>query len=108
MCVLRDAPPAWPRALLSMRKVIDGIEKKSSSRGACASGRLEGRRALIQPPPERFSNAADDPPIEACLAALLDHLGIASAHFAGRGSADLQGFMARYPERVASLTLLCP
>ena len=46
-------------------------------------------------------------PVEACLAALLDHLGLPSAHFAGRGSADLQGFMSRYPERVASLTLLC-
>jgi len=39
---------------------------------------------------------------------LLDHLGIPSAHFAGRGSADLRGFMARCPERIASLTLLCP
>jgi ubiquinone/menaquinone biosynthesis C-methylase UbiE len=29
-------------------------------------------------------------------------------HFAGRGSADLQGFMSRHAERVASLTLLCP
>src|SRR5436190_13605049 len=51
---------------------------------------------------------AGDPPVEACLAALLDHLEIPSAHFAGRGAADLRGFMARYPERVASLTLLCP
>ena len=47
-------------------------------------------------------------PVEACLTALLDHLGIPSAHFAGRRSADLQGFMSRYPERVASLTVLCP
>src|SRR3954454_298079 len=52
--------------------------------------------------------AAGDPPVEACLAALLDHLEIPSAHFAGRGSADLRDFMARCPERVASLTLLCP
>src|ERR1700693_5494589 len=47
-------------------------------------------------------------PVEACLTELLDHLGIASAHFAGRGSADLQGFASRHPERIASLTLLCP
>ncbi len=47
-------------------------------------------------------------PVEACLAELLDRLGIASAHFAGRGSADLQGFAARNPERIRSLTLLCP
>jgi len=39
---------------------------------------------------------------------LLDHLEIPSAHFAGRGSADLRGFMSRCPERIASLTLLCP
>src|SRR5437764_14819169 len=54
------------------------------------------------------TTAAGDPPVEACLAALLDRLEIPSAHFAGRGSADLRGFMARHPERVASLTLLCP
>src|SRR5947209_4321099 len=51
---------------------------------------------------------AADPPVETGLAALLDHLEIASAHFAGRGSADLRGFMSRCPERLASLTLLCP
>ena len=39
---------------------------------------------------------------------MLDHLEIATAHFAGRGSADLRGFMSRCPERIASLTLLCP
>jgi pimeloyl-ACP methyl ester carboxylesterase len=47
-------------------------------------------------------------PVESCLAELLDHLGIASAHFAGRGSADLRGFASTHPERIASLTLLCP
>lgn len=51
---------------------------------------------------------ADDPPVETGLAALLDHLEIPSAHFAGRGSADLRRFMSRSPERLASLTLLCP
>ncbi len=49
-----------------------------------------------------------DRPVEACLAELLDHLGIASAHFAGRGTADLQGFASGQAERMASLTLLCP
>jgi hypothetical protein len=48
------------------------------------------------------------PPVEACLAQLLDHFGIAGAHFAGRSLADVQGFIAKYPDRVASLTLVCP
>src|SRR4051812_4565488 len=50
----------------------------------------------------------DAPSVEACLTELLNHLGIATAHFAGRGSADLKGFLSQYPERVASLTVLCP
>jgi SAM-dependent methyltransferase len=50
----------------------------------------------------------EDRPVAACLAELLDHLGIARAHFAGRSLPDLQGFLAQFPERVASLTLLCP
>jgi SAM-dependent methyltransferase len=50
----------------------------------------------------------EDGPVEACLTALLDHLGVAGAHLAGRGSGDLQGFIARQPQRIASLTLLCP
>src|SRR6516165_3147532 len=49
-----------------------------------------------------------DPPVEACLAQLLDHLGIPRAHFAGRSLADVQDFIAKYPERIASLTLVCP
>src|SRR5690242_19142452 len=32
---------------------------------------------------------------------------MATAHFAGRGSADLQGFLSQYPKRVASLAVLC-
>ena len=44
------------------------------------------------------------PPVEASLAELLDHLGIASAHFAGRSLADLQGLISSHPERIASLT----
>jgi SAM-dependent methyltransferase len=51
---------------------------------------------------------SENGPVEASLAELLDHLGIAAAHFAGRSVADLQGFAARHPERIASLTLLCP
>jgi SAM-dependent methyltransferase len=51
---------------------------------------------------------AEDPPVEACLAGLLDYLDITSAHFAGRSLADLQGFIGEHPERVASLTLVCP
>lgn len=46
--------------------------------------------------------------VEACLAELLDQLGIPAAHFAGRGSADLKVFLSQHPERVASLTVLCP
>ena len=49
-----------------------------------------------------------DRPVETCLTELLDHLGIARAHFAGRGAADLQGFASRHAARMASLTLLCP
>src|SRR4051812_29951889 len=51
---------------------------------------------------------SEDHPVEACLAELLDQLGIASAHFAARGSADLQGFASGHAARMASLTLLCP
>ena len=38
----------------------------------------------------------DTPSVEARLAELLDQLGIAAAHFAGRGSADLKGFLSQY------------
>ena len=53
-------------------------------------------------------NPVGEPPVEACLAQLLDHLGIAGAHFAGRSLADVQGFIAKHSERIASLTLVCP
>ena len=56
----------------------------------------------------RIPARQEDRPVETRLAELLDHLGIAHAHFAGRSSADLQGFASRHPERMASLTLLCP
>ena len=52
--------------------------------------------------------ASEETPVDARLAALLDHLGIARAHFAGRAGSDWEGFAARYPDRVASLTVLCP
>src|SRR5438876_9219930 len=58
--------------------------------------------------PSRSTPYEEDRPVEVCLAELLDHLGIASAHFAGRGSADLRGSASRHPDRIASLTLLCP
>jgi SAM-dependent methyltransferase len=63
---------------------------------------------LIQPSSGENASSAEEPSVEACLAALLDHFEIERAHFAGRGSADLQGFMSLQPERIASLTLLCP
>ena len=47
-------------------------------------------------------------PVEGRLAELFDHLGIARAHLAGRAGSDWQGLLARNPERVAALTLLCP
>ena len=52
--------------------------------------------------------ASEEAPVEVRLAALLDHLGIDRAHFAGRAASDWEGFAARYPDRLASLTVLCP
>jgi SAM-dependent methyltransferase len=54
------------------------------------------------------SESEEERPLEDCLAALFDHLGIARAHIAGRSLADLQGLLAKCPERIASLILLCP
>jgi SAM-dependent methyltransferase len=42
------------------------------------------------------------------LAQVLDHLGIERAHFAGSMLADVTGFTQGHPERIASLTLVCP
>jgi ubiquinone/menaquinone biosynthesis C-methylase UbiE len=47
-------------------------------------------------------------PVEERLMQLLQHLGIARAHIAARGGADWGGLAARYPDRIASLTLICP
>ena len=55
-----------------------------------------------------MSPMPDDPEVGTCLTELLDRLGIAAAHFAGRGTADLKGLLSQHPERVASLTVLCP
>jgi ubiquinone/menaquinone biosynthesis C-methylase UbiE len=42
------------------------------------------------------------------LVQLLDRLGIERAHFAASMLADVTGFVQAHPERIASLTLLCP
>lgn len=47
-------------------------------------------------------------PVEASLVALFDGLGIARAHLAARALPDVQGLVAKHPERIASLALLCP
>src|SRR5688572_23857732 len=39
---------------------------------------------------------------------VLDHLGIERAHFATSMLADVTGFAQAHPERIASLTLVCP
>jgi hypothetical protein len=42
------------------------------------------------------------------LAQVLQHLGIERAHFAASMLADVTGFTQAHPERIASLTLVCP
>jgi SAM-dependent methyltransferase len=42
------------------------------------------------------------------LSQVLDHLGIERAHFAASMLADVTGFVEEHPERIASLTLICP
>jgi SAM-dependent methyltransferase len=42
------------------------------------------------------------------LAQVLHHLGIERAHFAASMLADVTGFAQAHPERIASLTLVCP
>jgi SAM-dependent methyltransferase len=49
-----------------------------------------------------------DLPIAERLAQVLDRLGIERAHFAGSMLADVAGFANAHPERIASLTLVCP
>jgi pimeloyl-ACP methyl ester carboxylesterase len=47
-------------------------------------------------------------PVADCLAQVLDHLEIERAHFAASMLADVTGFAQAHPERIASLTLVCP
>ena len=50
-------------------------------------------------------------PIEECVVELLGHLGIERAHFAAGGAptlTDWHGLATRYPERIASLTVVSP
>lgn len=42
------------------------------------------------------------------LVEVLDHLGIERAHFAASMLADVTGLVQAHPERIASLTLICP
>ena len=42
------------------------------------------------------------------LSQLLDHLGIERAHFAASMLADVTGLAQAHPERIASMTLICP
>jgi pimeloyl-ACP methyl ester carboxylesterase len=42
------------------------------------------------------------------LVQVLDHLSIERAHFAASMLADVAGFAQAHPERIASLTLVCP
>src|SRR5438477_7577433 len=49
-----------------------------------------------------------NPEVGPRLVELLDRCGIAAAHFASRGTADLKGLLSQQPGRVASLAVLCP
>src|SRR5215470_8577273 len=46
--------------------------------------------------------------VEERLLQLLQHLGIERAHFAARGIGEWGELAARHPDRIASLTLICP
>lgn len=47
-------------------------------------------------------------PVEDRILRVFETLGIQQAHLAGRTQHDWIGFVDKYPERVASLTLVCP
>ena len=47
-------------------------------------------------------------PVEERIISILRRLGIVRAHFASRGLSDWHGMAARFPEAVASLSLVCP
>jgi hypothetical protein len=46
--------------------------------------------------------------IEQRVAHLLRHLGLAQVHLAARSLRDWQGLATTYPDRIASITLVCP
>jgi SAM-dependent methyltransferase len=52
--------------------------------------------------------SATSRPVEERLVELLDHLGIAQTHIAGRAAADVAGLAASYSDRIASMSLVCP
>jgi hypothetical protein len=63
----------------------------------------------VQPPDRRRTPRwSSNPEVGPRLVELLDRCGIAVAHFASRGTADLKGLLSQQPERVGSLTVLCP
>lgn len=47
-------------------------------------------------------------PVEEQIAHLFEHVGIKQAHLVANLPSDYRPFVATYPERVASLTLICP
>jgi hypothetical protein len=47
-------------------------------------------------------------PVAQRIVQLFQHLGISQAHVASRMPQDWEGLVTTYPERVASLTLVCP
>jgi SAM-dependent methyltransferase len=47
-------------------------------------------------------------PVEERLVHLFHHLGIDQAHIAARTASDWQGLATAHPDRIASLTLVCP
>ena len=49
-----------------------------------------------------------EPPVEERLLQVLRRLDIDRAHFAARSALDWSGFAGAHPDRIASLTLICP
>ncbi len=47
-------------------------------------------------------------PVEARILQLMQHLGIREAHFGVREPEDYDGLVTHYPERISSMTLVCP
>lgn len=55
-----------------------------------------------------MTSAYDSPATDERIVGVLQHLGIARAHFAARVPGDWQGLVLAHPDMVASLTLVCP